>query len=28
KYINERSFITDWKIIFLTLQAVLFGYGE
>lgn len=28
KYINERSFITDWKIIFLTFRAVLFGYGE
>lgn len=28
KYINERSFITDWKIIFLTFLAVLFGHGE
>nr|WP_324286815.1 sugar transferase [Enterococcus faecium] len=28
KYINERSFVTDWKIIFLTFQAVLFGHGE
>lgn len=28
KYIKERSFITDWKIIFMTIRAVLFGYGE
>lgn len=28
KYIKERSFITDWKIIFKTVNAVLHGYGE
>lgn len=28
KYINERGFITDWKIIFMTFRAVLFGHGE
>lgn len=28
KYINERSFITDWKIIFLTFRAVIFAHGE
>lgn len=28
KYIRERSFLTDWKIIFKTLKAVVFGYGE
>lgn len=28
KYIQERSFLTDWKIIFKTVRAVLFGYGK
>lgn len=28
KYIKERSFVTDWKIIFMTINAVLRGYGE
>lgn len=28
KYIQERSFLTDWKIIFQTVQAVLRGDGE
>lgn len=28
KYIQERSFIVDWKIIFRTFRAVLFGYGQ
>lgn len=28
KYIRERSFLTDWKIIFMTVRAVLFGYGK
>ena len=28
RYINERSFWTDWKIIFLTVTAVLTGQGE
>lgn len=28
KYVQERSFLVDWKIIFLTMRAVLFGYGE
>ena len=28
KYIQERSFWVDWKIIFLTFRAVLFGHGE
>lgn len=28
KYIKERSFWVDWKIIFKTIKAVLFGYGE
>ena len=28
KYIQERSFWVDWKIIFKTFSAVLFGYGE
>lgn len=28
KYIQERSFLTDWKIIFMTVRAVLFGYGK
>lgn len=27
KYIKERSFLVDWKIIFGTLRAVLFGQG-
>ena len=28
KYIEERSFLTDWKIIFKTVFAVLGMYGE
>ena len=28
KYINERSFLTDWKIIFKTFAAVLKSSGE
>jgi lipopolysaccharide/colanic/teichoic acid biosynthesis glycosyltransferase len=28
KYIQERSFWVDWKIIFMTVRAVLFGHGE
>lgn len=28
KYVQERSFLVDWKIIFLTFRAVLFGHGE
>lgn len=28
KYIRERSFRTDWKIIFKTLSAVLGMHGE
>lgn len=28
KYIQERSFLTDWKIIFMTVRAVLCGHGE
>ncbi len=28
KYIRERSFITDWKIIFKTVKTVLSGSGE
>lgn len=28
RYIRERSFLVDWKIIFLTVRAVLFGHGE
>ena len=28
KYIQERSFWVDWKIIFATFRAVLFGHGE
>lgn len=28
KYIRERSFIVDWKIIFGTVGAVLHGHGE
>lgn len=28
KYIKERSFLVDWKIIFLTVKAVLFSQGE
>lgn len=28
KYVNERSFLVDWKIILLTFRAVLFGHGE
>ena len=27
-YIEKRSFITDWKIIFMTVGAVLSGQGE
>lgn len=27
QYIRERSFVTDWKIILLTIRAVLFGWG-
>ena len=28
KYIKERSFLVDWKIIFMTFRVVLFGQGE
>lgn len=28
KYIEERSFLTDWKIIFMTVKAVLHMQGE
>ena len=28
KYIQERSFWVDWKIIFLTVRAMLMKYGE
>lgn len=28
KYIEERSFLTDWKIIFMTARAVIFQHGE
>lgn len=28
KYVEERSFLVDWKIILGTLKAVVFGYGE
>ena len=28
KYIQERSFWVDWKIIFLTVRAMLLKYGE
>jgi lipopolysaccharide/colanic/teichoic acid biosynthesis glycosyltransferase len=28
KYIQERSFWVDWKIIFMTVRAVLLGHGE
>ena len=28
KYIQERSFLVDWKIIFQTIRCVLFRYGE
>ena len=28
KYIRERSFLVDWKIIFQTIRCVLFRYGE
>ena len=28
KYVRERSFLVDWKIIFGTVKAVLFGEGE
>lgn len=28
KYIQERSFCVDWKIIFLTVRAMLMKYGE
>lgn len=28
RYIQERSFATDWKIIFMTIAAVLHGEGE
>lgn len=28
RYIRERSFLVDWKIIFLTVRAVLLGHGE
>ena len=27
KYIKERSFLVDWKIIFKTIRVVLFGHG-
>lgn len=27
KYMRERSFLVDWKIIFQTVRAVLFGQG-
>ena len=28
KYVHERSFPVDWKIIFLTVRAMLMKYGE
>ena len=28
KYIYDRSFWTDWKIIFLTIRIVVLGHGE
>ena len=28
KYIRERSFLVDWKIIFLTIKAMFMEYGE
>ena len=28
KYIQERSFWVDWKIIFLTVRAMFMKYGE
>ena len=28
KYVKERSFWVDWKIIFLTVRAMLMKYGE
>ena len=28
KYMKERSFLVDWKIIFSTFGAVFFGHGE
>ena len=28
KYIRERSFFVDWKIIFLTVKAMFMEYGE
>lgn len=28
RYIQERSFLVDWKIIFGTVKAVVFGQGE
>ena len=28
KYIQERSFWVDWKIVFLTVRAMLMKYGE
>ncbi len=28
KYVKERSFQVDWKIIFRTFRAMLFGHGE
>lgn len=27
RYVQERSFLVDWKIIFRTIRAMLFGYG-
>mgnify|MGYP000317837112 FL=1 len=28
KYVHERSFQVDWKIIFRTFRSMLFGHGE
>lgn len=28
KYIYDRSFLTDWKIIFLTVRVMVLGHGE
>ena len=28
KYVKERSFLVDWKIIFRTFRSMLFGHGE
>ena len=28
KYVKERSFLVDWRIIFRPFRAVLFGHGE